>query len=632
MFGFEETDEEKAESSPTQSPSTPDPGTSSTPDLQAPDTDRDDQQTSPQASPKRQPLTPSRPPLLNFSENLPPTPFGATTVLSDLSTETANLEHVRAIILSDQNILDVKGIELDRFSSLSMLNLSFNSISTLTPLSFVSPSSYSSFLTNLDVSHNKLTSLSGVESLPSLKVLRASNNKIEEVSSLCDLTSLEELWLSRNVIDAPQLLNLTQLPNLLHFIGSSNPWCSHEHYKIVLLSMFENCQTFDCRPVEEDDLDEAAEFAVSTDGKGVFHKLKFTILQSENHSYFKQKVSNKEANTSTSGPSKTTTTAAINPIPKSPPGATLATASISDCLSLLPSFGDEIAKIKKEKAVARRKVRKKPSTSLPPKTGQVKFKPVSWQGSINSEAGHSPHSSHGGNAGVASPRVMETIEGDNGTEPSHLVQGDPDPGSVPSPPRPVRAVALPFKKLYTKGGVGIESKSDGTAYAKWPSGGHAINRDSSRLTCTYSSGRVAVTFDDLGNGSVYYPDGKTALSLSPQECLFFRKVEGTQRTSKTKFDIVPLNSSSGQVRIPLHQSVGVDFCASPLRIEVYFKVKNIHCKFVAPGTEGGQVVVPIERKGDLFGERERVKKVKEEVVPLEHGDFLSAIQRAVAGL
>jgi hypothetical protein len=547
-----------------------------------------------------------------------------------------------------------------------------------------------------------------VESLPSLKVLRASNNKIEEVSSLCDLTSLEELWLSRNVIDAPQLLNLTQLPNLLHFIGSSNPWCSHEHYKIVLLSMFENCQTFDCRPVEEDDLDEAAEFAVSTDGKGVFHKLKFTILQSENHSYFKQKVSNKEAksassrasqagrkktnnrrynninninksnsigpnavltnpkelrlhvnnmkkmsatsstsrrgspihrspistrsSTSTSGPSKTTTTAAINPIPKSPPGATLATASISDCLSLLPSFGDEIAKIKKEKAVARRKVRKKPSTSLPPKTGQVKFKPVSWQGSINSEAGHSPHSSHGGNAGVASPRVMETIEGDNGTEPSHLVQGDPDPGSVPSPPRPVRAVALPFKKLYTKGGVGIESKSDGTAYAKWPSGGHAINRDSSRLTCTYSSGRVAVTFDDLGNGSVYYPDGKTALSLSPQECLFFRKVEGTQRTSKTKFDIVPLNSSSGQVRIPLHQSVGVDFCASPLRIEVYFKVKNIHCKFVAPGTEGGQVVVPIERKGDLFGERERVKKVKEEVVPLEHGDFLSAIQRAVAGL
>ena len=121
-----------------------------------------------------------------------------------------------------------------------------------------------------------------------------------EISSLCDLTSLEELWLSRNCIDAPQFLNLSQLSSVSHFVGSSNPWCSHEHYKTVLLSMFENCQTFDCGRITEHDLDEAAEFAVSTDGKGVFHKLKFTILQSENQSYFKQKLFNKEAKSASS--------------------------------------------------------------------------------------------------------------------------------------------------------------------------------------------------------------------------------------------------------------------------------------------------------------------------------------------
>jgi hypothetical protein len=717
MFGFEESDEEMGESSPMQSPSTPDPGASSTPDLEAPDTDGGDQQTSPQASPQRQPLTPSRPPLLNFSANLPPTPFGSTTILSDLSTDTTNLDYVRAIILSDQNILDVKGIELNRFSSLSMLNLSFNNIPTLAPLSFIAPSSYSPFLTKLDVSHNKLASLSGVESLPSLKVLRASNNKIEDISSLCDLTLLEELWLSKNCIDTPQLLNLSQLQSLLHFIGSSNPWCSHEHYKMVVLSMAENCQTFDCNPVGEDDLDEAADFAASTDGKGVFHKLKFKILQSENHSYFKQKVFNKETKSALSraaqagrkktnnrrynnnnsnnsndgndstlissdavltnpkelrlhvnsrkkmsatssptrrgspihtspistrssksmkGPQKATASA-MNPIPKSPPGATLATASISDCLSLLPSFGDEVAKIKKEKAVARRAVKKKPSSSLPPKTGQVKFKPVSWQGSVSSSV-QSPRSSHPPvGSSVASPRVMESIEGvvEGSESPSHLIQGSAVASSdpvVPSPPRPTRTLAPPFKKLYLGGGVGAESRSDGSAYAKWPSGGLAVSRDPGRLTCTYTGGRVAVAFSDSGCGSVYYQDGKTALSLSPQECLHFRKVGGTGKTSKTKFDIVPLSAASGQVRIQLNKSLGVDFTASPMRIEVFFKVKNVHCKFVAPGTEGGAVVVPIDNKGDLFGERERVEKVKEVRKPLEHGDFLSAIQRAVAGL
>ena len=134
------------------------------------------------SSPQHEPLpTPSRPPLLHLSNNQtpPPTPFGSTTILSDLSTNTTNIDYVRAIVLSDQNILDIKGIELDRFSSLSMLNLSFNSIPTLAPLLFLPPSSYSPFLTNLDVSHNKLTTLSGVEFLPSLKILRASNNKLE---------------------------------------------------------------------------------------------------------------------------------------------------------------------------------------------------------------------------------------------------------------------------------------------------------------------------------------------------------------------------------------------------------------------------------------------------------------------
>jgi len=627
---------------------------------------------------------------------LSPTPFGSKTIISDLTTKNTNIDDVRAIVLSDQNILDIKGIELGRFSSLSLLNLTFNSISTLEPLSFLPPSSYSPFLTSLNVSHNKLTTLSGVESLPSLKVLRASNNKLEEVSSLCKLPSLEELWLSRNSIDSPQFLNLLNLSNLSHFVGSHNPWCSHERYKNVLLSMLVSCETLDCRPVTPDDLYIASEFAQSTDGKGVFHKLKFTILQSENKSYFMRKLSDKEAKSAGSraaqagrrnlnikryknsndnstiaagkvvtnpkdlrlrvenrkeisstssptkrgspsvspirSPSKSTSKPVTNFVPKfpkPPPGSTLLTASISDCLSLLPNFGDSLSKMKEEKATAKRKARKRTNPTLPPRTGEIKFKPVSWQGSINVTTSTPPRVDSNPGVNALSPRVTETVSDQPG-----LLQGTDD---APHPvgtlsPRPYPVIAPSFKTLYTKGGVGCESKSDGTAYAKYPSGGHAVSRDTDRVTCSYVNGRVAVTFDSRGNGSVYYPDGKTALSMSTQECLWFKKVEGTQRTAKTKFDIVPLNGSSGVVRIPLNQSLGVDFCVSPLRIELYFKVKNVHCKFVAPGTEGGAVVVGIEGKGDIWGEKDRVKKVKKKVENLEHGDLLSAIQRAVAEL
>ena len=278
----------------------------------------------------------------------------------------------------------------------------------------------------------------------------------------------------------------------------------------------------------------------------------------------------------------------------------------------------------KKRAASR--LKKKAAAQLSAHSQTVKFSPVRWQGSISSSEVASLHS----------PRTTDGKGGNNSLSSSPRLTRGSDETSGEEPPdlstklRQAPCVGRVFSLTYPSGGTGVESKGDGTAYAKWPNGSYAINREHDRIFSSYSSGKTAIMFDSSGNGSIYYPNGSTALSMSPHDCLLFKKVTGGN--AKGKFDIVPLTASSGMSRITLNPGLGVDFCPSPLRIEVFFKSKNVHCKFVAPGTEGGDVVVEIKKKADLFGTKDRPKKKEKVEVSMEHGELLSAIQMAVAAL
>ena len=77
----------------------------------------------------------------------------------------------------------------------------------------------------------------------------------------------------------------------------------------------------------------------------------------------------------------------------------------------------------------------------------------------------------------------------------------------------------------------------------------------------------------------------------------------------------------------------MQFHPNPLRIQIFVRAKGVHAKFYAPNTKNGSTVEVVTGKGDIWGERdrnERPKKKRQEA--LEHGEFLSAIQMAVAGL
>ena len=50
----------------------------------------------------------------------------------------------------------------------------------------------------LDVSHNKITSLTPLSGMKSLKVLRCNNNSLTDMEVISKLSSIEELWLNNN--------------------------------------------------------------------------------------------------------------------------------------------------------------------------------------------------------------------------------------------------------------------------------------------------------------------------------------------------------------------------------------------------------------------------------------------------
>jgi Leucine-rich repeat (LRR) protein len=64
-------------------------------------------------------------------------------------------------------------------------------------------------LLSLDVSHNRLHTLGGVEALVNLKILRANENLLTSLQHVEQCTKLQELWFSENDVPWHELYALT---------------------------------------------------------------------------------------------------------------------------------------------------------------------------------------------------------------------------------------------------------------------------------------------------------------------------------------------------------------------------------------------------------------------------------------
>ena len=78
---------------------------------------------------------------------------------------------------------------------------------------------------SLNVMHNKLKSLGGVEALRKLDCLRAAKNRISDVSALTGAAELNELWLQNNrVRDVAAFAGaLKGLPKLQKLVFKPHP-------------------------------------------------------------------------------------------------------------------------------------------------------------------------------------------------------------------------------------------------------------------------------------------------------------------------------------------------------------------------------------------------------------------------
>ena len=145
-------------------------------------------------------------------------------VLSNAQTNDTITWDEEAIAKSSLSRLHLSDNNLSSFTTfaeslpkLVALNLSFNNIKDLGCLRHLT------CLRQLDISHNKITSLDFTHDMTELTSFRCNDNKVGEIESLKFNTYLTELWISNNNIPWAQFAHLNTLKELKTLVKYGNP-------------------------------------------------------------------------------------------------------------------------------------------------------------------------------------------------------------------------------------------------------------------------------------------------------------------------------------------------------------------------------------------------------------------------
>ncbi|KAJ9456561.1 Leucine-rich repeat-containing protein ODA7 [Diplonema papillatum] len=155
------------------------------------------------------------------------------------------LSSVSHVNLSRNNLVSLRGLPLQ----IVQLDVSHNRLTSLEALSVIPT------LQTLDASHNNLTSLAGLNSQAPLRVLTASFNFVSSLQPLRAVhkSALRSLALDNNCIkDARELRALTQLPRLASLLLAGNPFAEkYPAYQRAVVNSIPSLQSLDSAPVRE---------------------------------------------------------------------------------------------------------------------------------------------------------------------------------------------------------------------------------------------------------------------------------------------------------------------------------------------------------------------------------------------
>lgn len=114
---------------------------------------------------------------------------------------------LQELVLRDNKLAKVPPVRA--FSSLTVLDVSFNKITSMKGLSQASEK-----LKELYLSNNGVVEIVEVEHLKELQILELGANRVREMNGIQQLTQLKELWLGRNRIRTVNMCGLTGLKRI----------------------------------------------------------------------------------------------------------------------------------------------------------------------------------------------------------------------------------------------------------------------------------------------------------------------------------------------------------------------------------------------------------------------------------
>nr|XP_057939749.1 leucine-rich repeat-containing protein 23-like isoform X2 [Doryrhamphus excisus]XP_057939875.1 leucine-rich repeat-containing protein 23-like isoform X2 [Doryrhamphus excisus] len=158
---------------------------------------------------------------------------------------------LESLILSENRIQTINGLESGHFSKLVTLELRGNRLSTTKGINLPN-------LQRLYLAQNAIKSLEGLDQLQSLTTLHLRKNKLANVDGLSsEMKCLQYLNISNDILDETCLRSLGQVSKTLRvLILSENPLDGNADYRPYVLTLIPNLERLDKEPVS---LEERAE-------------------------------------------------------------------------------------------------------------------------------------------------------------------------------------------------------------------------------------------------------------------------------------------------------------------------------------------------------------------------------------
>lgn len=559
--------------------------------------------------------------------------------------------------ISNQSYTGCMGME--RFNNLLSLTLVFNKLRDVSFLADLPQ------LKLLNVQHNKIESLQGLVANgmanTSLVALKVSCNNLTDLSTVSQCTNLEELWASHNPFASVTVLgDLSGLHKLTRLVFSPNKCCAADPRlyivgrlkavtmvdgHVVTQVMRDKARDYlakgfappptppDTRPLPPDEVDgwEDAELRLPR------------IAGPERR--VPAQSGNDDSDAAATSANQVTT------------GNML--ASIMDCLPDLSSFGSAAAKVSKppkhHDRTQRRKIRGKKSDYKQPSANSTTPKTASSQT-------HRPSSSD--SLSGPSSRRSVTTDKQESREPKSKPKTKlkpkptktklkPKPNANTSEPRAPEPVATQseLRLYYTKKKkvLAILIRANGTAVAKWPNNKIAVSVDHNGAGwsifashhSTFNSA-IALNFDFAGAGFVNHAPPCSSMMLSVaadgsgmlmnQRCEMQTRWESASAPYKHMGGDMSAGDAGNKwcVDQALSKHLGVRFGRTGSELEVFFKCKGMHYKFVrgynhSVGKRCGKQPAGLSVMG-------RVQARKKKKTALTHGQRISSIRSAVSGL